>query len=89
MLNPDAINPSACAVCYDANLCTKAVLLHAKQTQIGDRSESRPGRFARGRETQYPFYGKLGGLQGRDSISGLSSLQRVAIPNEVFRPLFL
>ena len=74
VLDVVAKNHSACAVCFDVDLCTKAVLLRAKHTHNGDRSESRPGRFALGRETRYPFYGRLGGPQGRDSTPGLSSL---------------
>ena len=57
----------------------------------------RPGRFTPGTETRYPFYRRLCGSKdpsGRvrkisvhwNSIQGLPSLQRVAVPTELSRP---
>jgi len=42
-----------------------ALLLHDRGTGWGEWSAARPGRTLHPGKTRYPFYRKLGGLQGR------------------------
>lgn len=71
----------------------KAVLLHAKEAQKGDRctalstvdtsakmgrwSASCPGHFSPDKETWYPLHRKLGGLWGSLSISLPMGFKRI------------
>ena len=60
---------------------------------VGGRSTPRPGSFTHGKESRYPFYRRLSGRRTRldwcgksrphwNSIPGLSSQYRVAVPTE-------